>query len=98
MDSPLQYAVYSDPTPGYDIAIRRTKRNTEFIAVYPNAYVNRHGERYYMGFTLTDGHVELTTEFVTRMTERADVFPRALKDAINRVTGYNLNIVKRLRG
>jgi hypothetical protein len=85
-------------TTGYDVNMRKTKMTGEVIAVIPAAYRNRQGERYYMAYTLLDGWVELSPEYVTRQTKTTNLYSDDLKRAVDRNLGYVLNIVHRVYG
>lgn len=81
---------------GYSVNMRRAKTG-EYLAVIPDAYDSGRG-RYYMAFTLLDGWVELSPEYVTRHTRTVTDYPLALKKAVDRNLGYLLNTVGRLAG
>lgn len=79
--------------------MRRDKRSGEHLAMIPSAYVNRHGERYYMAIGESDGcWCELTPEYVTRHTVTVTDYPEWLKRRIDSSLGYILATVPRLRG
>lgn len=83
--------------PGYSVTMRQDKRTGEYLAFIPSAYRNAHGERYYMAYTLTDGWVELSPEYATRMTRNVgDTYPERLRDCVNREMGYVLHLAPRL--
>ena len=83
---------------GYSINMRQVITTGEHLAVVPHAYKNRHGERYYMAMTLTDGWVELAPEYVTRYTRTAAPYDEALKRTVDRNLGYILSVTDRLKG
>lgn len=82
--------------PGYSVTMRQDKRTGEHLAFVPSAYVNRHGERYYMALTAADGWVELTPEYATRCTRTVTDYPESLKRAADRSSGYILHLAPRL--
>ena len=86
-------------TRGYEVCMRQDTRkgNGEFFAVIPHAYVNRHGERYYMAIGSSGGAwCELTPAYLTRSTRTVQEFPEWLKRRIDSQQGYILHTVKRL--
>lgn len=81
---------------GYDVNMRRDNKTGEYLAFMPRAYVNRHGERYYMAYTLIDGWVELSPAYATSRTHTVIDYPAELKRAVDRNLGYLLIIAPRL--
>lgn len=81
---------------GYEINMRQVHRTGEYLAVIPSSYDQGRG-RYYLAFSLSDGWVELSPEFVVRHTCTVVDFPDALKRAVDRNLGYILEAVPRLR-
>lgn len=85
-----------DPSRGYSVNMRQDKRTKEQLAVMATAYRDRHGDRYYMAYTLLDGWVELSPEYVTRNTRTITDYSDDLKRAVDRNLGYLLLVRSRL--
>lgn len=82
---------------GYSINMRRDRRTGEDLAVIPTTYDQGRG-RYYMAFTLVDGWVELTPQYVVTRTRTVEDYSEDLKRAVDRNLGYILNLVGRVEG
>ena len=84
--------------PGYSVTIRRDRRTGELLAFIPRAYRDRHGERYYLAITLTNGWVELTPDYATSCTRTVTDYPESFKRFVDRDMGYRMHVAPRLYG
>lgn len=83
---------------GYSVNMRQDKRNGEHLAFMPATCPNRHGDRYYMAYTLAGGWVEIDPGYAVKCTRTATDFPAELKRATEVSLGYSLRLTHRLRG
>lgn len=81
----------------YEINMRQDKRTGDFLAVYPESETGLNG-RYYTAYTLLDGHVEVSPEYLTQCTKTVSEWPPELKHTIDSINGRILITVDRLKG
>lgn len=82
----------------YDLNMRQDRKTGEYLAFVPDSYTAHNGTRYYMAYSFTDGWVEVSPEYATKVCKTVRDYPEYLKQAAGRSLGYIMGTTDRLRG